>query len=446
MNKFNFIKQLLENEKFSASQKDRFLKLVSKELESFSKRDDQVIIDIINIKKKIGFDEVKSEGEKPMNAFELLVEERKEKIHNKKSIFPDLKWPEAGKENSLGEYMVDMRETKKSKSFAEQYKEAQINKTKDNIPLEFPKLNNAPSLVKLMNQFSDNSKALKYTTHSWEYGKFQSFEEFTIKIKEEWNDISKELTMLNPRLSAKISNFLFNNKLGEKKDEKYYHVWGEKRLKFGWASKPLELYMKNSENDPFSFSIPENIKSLDTKHNLLLFDQYVSEFKNEIEIREDNSALVNLINFLWTSELGYDFNLVQQDTEGVSFFTDVPYLKSVIKIVFGSFKKRPQFPNIICRIDENFEENYVELSITQLESKCTRSINDPKILKPKGGDLSTIIENLKNLADFSVIGEFKDEQVYRVNYLTSNREFKHLDKKDENYLCDGFTYLLKFYL
>ena len=52
MNKFGFIKQLLENEKFNASQKERFFKLVSKELETAKHIDDQVLEDIRLIKEK----------------------------------------------------------------------------------------------------------------------------------------------------------------------------------------------------------------------------------------------------------------------------------------------------------------------------------------------------------------------------------------------------------
>jgi hypothetical protein len=384
MNKFNFIKQLLENEKFNTSQKERFFKLVFEELERSSKLDEQVFNEIEEIKVKI-------------------------KLLNDSSC-------KSGKKQ-LG----------------------QSN-------LKYPKIHNVGSLVRLMNQFSDNSKALKYTTHSWEHGKFKSYEDFMKKIQQEWNGINQELKSLNPRLHGKISNFLFNSKLGEKKDEKYYHVWGDKKLKFGWASNALKIYMQKTDVDPFSCPVPDYIKRIDTKHNLLLFDHYVNEFKNEIEIREDNSALVTMINHLWTDQLTYDFDVVQQNTEGVSFFTDVPYLKYVLKVVFESFKKRFQFPKIVCRIDENFDKDYIELCISQLDSKCNRSINDPKIVSPNGGDFSTIIKNLNNLADFSVLGEFKDGHIYKVNYLSSDKDVENVVKLDTDYPCVGFTYLLKFYL
>jgi hypothetical protein len=53
-NKFKFIQNLLENEKFDLNQKERFFKLVSRELEKSSKWDEEVLKDIRSIKKKIG--------------------------------------------------------------------------------------------------------------------------------------------------------------------------------------------------------------------------------------------------------------------------------------------------------------------------------------------------------------------------------------------------------
>lgn len=400
MNKFEFISHVLENQKMNLVQKERFFKLASKEIGLIKPSNEVLWEEIEKIKLKLGNEDVSAllAGSDPVDNIDELNENQSRQV-------------------------------------------------KDSNSIEFPKIHSAHILVQLMNKFSDNSKALKYTTHSWEHGRFENYSDFIIKIKKEWKEINGELKVLNSRLHAKISNFLFNKNLGhESKDERYYQVWGEKKLKFGWASKALETYMLNADVDPFSCPIPKEIKNLDGKYDLLFFDDYVSEFKNEIEIREDNSALVNLINVLWTDELTYDFNVEQQNTEGVSFFTDVPYLKSVLILIFKSFKKRIQFSNIVCRIDENFDENHVELCLTQLNSKCNRSIYDPKIISPTGGDLSTLIENLKNLADFSVVGEFKGGGIFKVNYLCSNIGVKNVEKLDKNYPCEGFTYVLKFYL
>ena len=54
MNKFKFINSLLENEKFSTSQKERFLKLVTKEIGESSNFEEKVLIDLDEIKSKLG--------------------------------------------------------------------------------------------------------------------------------------------------------------------------------------------------------------------------------------------------------------------------------------------------------------------------------------------------------------------------------------------------------
>ena len=53
MDKFVFIKQLLENEKFNPSQKERFLKLVTNELEKSSGNQASILSDIETIKNEL---------------------------------------------------------------------------------------------------------------------------------------------------------------------------------------------------------------------------------------------------------------------------------------------------------------------------------------------------------------------------------------------------------
>jgi hypothetical protein len=53
MDKFGFIKQLLENEKFNPSQKERFLKLVTNELEKSSGNQASILSDIETIKNEL---------------------------------------------------------------------------------------------------------------------------------------------------------------------------------------------------------------------------------------------------------------------------------------------------------------------------------------------------------------------------------------------------------
>ena len=61
MNKFNFINQLLQKEKFTPSQKERVLKLISKELENFESSEQHILEEIALIKSRIGLGSNKNE-------------------------------------------------------------------------------------------------------------------------------------------------------------------------------------------------------------------------------------------------------------------------------------------------------------------------------------------------------------------------------------------------
>ena len=54
MNKFEFIKDLLETKKFNSNQKDRFIRLVSSEFANLEAKDSKILADIKAIKEKIG--------------------------------------------------------------------------------------------------------------------------------------------------------------------------------------------------------------------------------------------------------------------------------------------------------------------------------------------------------------------------------------------------------
>jgi hypothetical protein len=321
--------------------------------------------------------------------------------------------------------------------------------------LIYPIYHSPRKTVELLKYFTANDKDLKYSTHSWEEGKYDGYDHYIEKISKEWNSIFDSTTnekyyeilkKQSKRLYLKIYYFLFNSKLGQKHEKGYYIGWGDKNLKFGWSSPELKIHMDESWKSPFSCSIPKHIKDLDKKHSLLYFKDYADVFKNEIEFREDSNNFKKMILDLWESELSYDFDIKGiRDLVGFSFFTDVSYVKAAIKILFGDlFKTRPEFPQILIEKHSNFENGgYHLIRITQIDSFVTREIDDPKFKNPTG-NLHSIILNVKNLADYSVISRFADGKNYRINYLTSTRdEFTQLETSNEVF---GFTHEFKFYL
>jgi len=252
--------------------------------------------------------------------------------------------------------------------------------------------------------------------------------------------------MSNTR-TAKISNFLFNDKLGEINNKGYNNSWGEKKLKFGWSSPQLKKHMNEPGNSPFSCPIPKHIMKLDEKYNLYYFKDYASIFKNEIEFREDTNNFKTILLELWEKELSYDFKISGiSNLSGFSFFTDVHIIKETIKIIFvDMFKTKPEYPEIIIEKSSTFKDpGYHTIKITQKDSYINRDINDPKLKNPTG-NLHQIIKNLKNLADYSIVGRFRDNKSYRINYLTSNSE-KFISELSTDENIPGFTHEFKFYL
>jgi len=310
----------------------------------------------------------------------------------------------------------------------------------------YPIIHTPKTTVELLKYFTANDKDLKYSTHSWDdAGKYKSYEDYLEKIRREWSQIGNKLKIQSERLYGKISNFLFNDKLGIKNEKGFYNVWGEKRLKFGWSSPELKIHMSDEGNSPFSCPIPNHIKDLDKKHNLLYFKDYADVFKNEIEFRENNFK--KMILDLWESELSYDFDITGiKDLAGFSFYTDVNYVKNSIVILFRDlFKTKPEFSKIIIEKHSKFENGgYHLIKITQKDSFVNREINDPKFTNPTG-DLHSIIKNLENISDYSIVSKFANGKIYRINYLASFEAgfIEDVTTKEEVF---GFTHEFKFYL
>ena len=311
----------------------------------------------------------------------------------------------------------------------------------------YPIIHTPSKTVELLKYFTANDKDLKYSTHSWEEGKYNSYEEYMGKIRQEWKEINEVLKKQSSRLHAKILNFILNDELGQKNEKGYRISWGEIRLKFGWSSPELKIHMNEPGNSPFSCPIPDHIRELDKKHNLYYFKDYADIFKNEIEFREDSNNFKKMILDLWENELGYDFNVKGiEQLVGFSLFTDVHLVKEALRIIFlDMFKEKPEFPEVIIEKASNFENGgYHSIKITQKGSFITRAVDDPKLSSPSG-NLHSIIKTLKNLADYSIVSRFGDGRNYRLNYLASNRT-TFVDTLPENENVLGFTHEFKFYL
>ncbi len=305
-----------------------------------------------------------------------------------------------------------------------------------------PEFHKPRELVALLKRFSINDSALKYTTHSWDAGRdanrFNDLSEFLLVSKSEFNKFGNTLKGLNEYLYWKIYNFLFNADIAKT-------GWGDinpkKRIYFGWSSPELlAACNKDISLNPEDFILPEKFQIQRSGKTLQKFKHIIDVFKNEIEVRDENSALLNLIlqkhdNYLISFSAPKVSNL-----ENKTFYTDIQWLSKALDLIFEGIQKYPQHPNVEYSVTENNNEKLV-LTILHCNSfKNGLSINDDK-LNLKRGDFSTIRDKLRNLCDWSIESKFI-EGAYRINYLVSDEEIPSHEKIIS---AEGFKHILTFY-
>lgn len=297
-------------------------------------------------------------------------------------------------------------------------------------------------LVALLKNFSANDSSLKYTTHSWDAGRdvnmFKDLSEFLSIAKTQYNEFSFVLKGLSENLNGKIYNFLFNKKIGKT-------GWGDinpkKRIYFGWSSPELLEACKNDISlNPEDFILPEKYQIQRYGKTLQKFKHIIDVFKNEIEIRDENSALLNLIlqkhdQYLISFSAPYVTNL-----ENKTFYTDIQWLGKALDIIFEGIQKYPQHPIVEYAVTESNNDRLILTILHRNSFKNGLSIHDDK-LSLKCGDFSTIKDKLRNLCDWCIESEFT-EGAYRINYLVSDNEIPAYEKIMS---AEGFKHILTFY-
>lgn len=308
-------------------------------------------------------------------------------------------------------------------------------------------------LVSLLKNFTENT-AMKYSTHSWDFGNFKSYEHFMTELTNDWTkpqvsgkpetSIKKELYRLNHRLSAKIDTFFFRSGLVDPKNPSYKITWRNSdnhRLTIGWSSPELvEFCAKNPDVSPFTFPIPEHHKV--TGLQLDYFRDVSNVFKRDIEFREEGNQLSTMLDLLWENVLGYNFVLERKGTDGLSFFTDVDWVKRSITRIFEQIRQRQSHPNV--RVTVTKQKNAIELRIIHVNSECMKDPNHPK-LSGETGDFAELKKSLKSICDWSVESKFPDGKYYRLSYLVPQEQSMEKFIREIDH-CEGFTHVLRFYL
>ena len=308
--KFKFIQKVLENEKFTLSQKERFFKLVSKELENSSDIDRKVLEDIKLIKEKIGL-------------IDLEVPNT-----NAGLMFAEL--------NRLGN--DDITNIKKNETIS-----AESN---------LPKYINPINLSNFLKDYNQHP-ILKYTCHLIDSEDVIKEINNNCNVKE--YDYSKHLNLVieafhslrkNHFINYKIVNLILVYLTGESYSGKD-KIWSTDGIKYNWSS--IELLQWSIDNPKIILNPGLNIKRLQSNNGysfqgfkssifdvrIRTFSELVIHFKNLFHLKGDNSLfqLIKTINDKnkWNEKI--DFNIVREDfnplefRENIELFTDIDSLK-----------------------------------------------------------------------------------------------------------------------
>lgn len=301
-----------------------------------------------------------------------------------------------------------------------------------------PILHNPRRLVGLLKNFSVNDRALKYTTHNWDAGRdaaiFHNLPDFLESASKQYKAFSFELNRLSSNLNAKIYRFIFNPEVSQM-------GWGAHRIKFGWSSPELlESTSNDPDANPEDVILPSKYQKRVDGITIQKFSQVIDLFKNEIEIRDENSALRSLLLRKHSEHLISFADPTTNNLENKTFYTDVQWLGKALDIVFKNIQLRPQFKDVYYAVKDDQPDRLV-LEISHIGSFNFGMSKDDEKLSLAKGSFGDMHNYLKNLCDWSVESVFA-EGPYRLNFLISEIGTPAHEKIVPP---DGFKHIFTFY-
>jgi hypothetical protein len=448
MNKFSFINQLLQKEKFTSSQKERVIQLIAKELERVDYNEQYILNEIKLIKSQIGLhdDKVNTKVYPKEETMELLGIETEQSdktiVNDGLQILLDAAVQKPKKasveegieilskaivkkesDNGLNENneyvsIANLNSTR-FKEYAKSLGEKSSSKSKENIKYIEPIY-----LSKFLLEYNQNP-ILKYTCHniddedvitdiiSKSPAENYDFENHLKLIIKEYNNLSSKYFGKVENMHALIYTYLTGlNKKG----------WADDGIKINWSSNGLKQWaLRNPEKVPnpgdnFEYSgfefVPISLKSVGEEP--FLFKELVIHFKHLTHIRKDNSLLSRIIRYNTITRLNKDCNIsFNSFPENIEFFTDVSKLLQAygglikLSVAFAKDNNRPK-PEISLSLRE--DKAYVYLDIHH-----KNSVYGTSLLSTTQNRFGTRINNLiekqiNGLCDLILKADFDSNQ------------------------------------
>lgn len=321
------------------------------------------------------------------------------------------------------------------------------------------------SILQLFSQGVDaegNINAIKYSTHGWGNGLFETYDDFIKRVNNEYVKIVNLQNYQYDLYWDKVYPFLLQKRLTRlERNNKKKYGWGRYKIKMGWQY-PNQVMLWFAENfdatggnlhSVFDMDVSGIVNSAKQPPGITIqtFGDVVQLFKKEIEFR-DYDFLVGIQLALGRIIPGYDILLDKKALKGVSFYTNTEDVLKAIEIILRMIKSRPSSKKVSISYSPDPKTRAPTLAITHLNSFSNQLLSSPKLkLERESGDLSNLRKTLISLCDFSVESRFKDEnneEVYRkIEYL-----YEGVDQNNwvpriipiDNDAPEGFKFVLKF--
>lgn len=328
-------------------------------------------------------------------------------------------------------------------------------------------LTHNPKLVnRYLNKFKENTP-LKWATHVWDENKFENIDSYIENLNEEKGH--QELFKINRSLFNLINYFLYkpNNNPLENDMPKYGWRSGLKEMKIGWqfpnnllVSWCKENYDNKSEADrkfPFQYILPEQLKPKRPVKGKMIntFENVVDIFKTEIQFRD---------NYLYRELKKRKSKLADFEFEGIEEFKNLDFYTytrgflSAIDRILDEVKRNETEKKLL--FSYKIIENELFIDFTHFNSFPVRKLIRSNLNQFLGGGLNAISGSIFGLCDFSVVSKFIDQNNTIVNgelkivyegikgNWSNNEILININPKlvDYNKSIKGFTYRFKFYL
>lgn len=396
MNKLSFITALLESNKLNTSQKERFFRLVAREVESIESSDEKIFKELEFLKTRLGIER------------EMPGEEIIDLIDNSESS------------NSTIPYGLNQAFKALSNSLPKKY----------NDPADLSKFliayNQDPVLKYTCHEIDDN-EVIEDIIDKYNGSEYDFFEHHKLIQKSYQKLVNKH--RIHPNVYSRIYTYLNG---GDK-------TWGAEFINVNWNSQGILVWaqtnngmvpnpgdnLKNKTKNR-GYRLPKPFISQYTGERVADFSNLTTYFKHLFHIRGDNT-LKNIIKRVNQKDKWDDrivFELDHEDfRENLELFTDVDKLvqayKSIIKMILEVVSRHNlERPRI--RISFNQKNDIITLSIHHLNTVFKKT---PENLKNRLGDSMTrlITSKINGLADLYLKADFDHGKYAELNLWNGNQ-------------------------